>query len=361
MSRSGIDFNPATVVDALSTGVLVLDPERRLAWMNPAAEALLELSARQAHRAPAAELLWRCPRLVELLDRVVATGEPVVEHDLALHPAATGTVAADVVVTPMADARHPGHLLVELVRVDRYQQITREERLVIQSESARVLLRGLAHEIKNPLGGLRGAAQLLALELRDPELREYTTVIVGEADRLQALVDRMLGPRTPPRKREVNLHEVTERVCALLEAEAGEGLRAERDYDPSIPEIQADPDLLIQAVLNVARNAVEAMGGRGRLVLRTRLHDHPTIGQRRYRRVVRIDVVDDGPGVPPELREHIFYPMVTGRPDGTGLGLSIAQSLVNQHGGLIECTSEPGNTVFSILLPTTCEGAESGP
>jgi two-component system nitrogen regulation sensor histidine kinase GlnL len=220
-----------------------------------------------------------------------------------------------------------------------------------QNESARALVRGLAHEIRNPLGGLRGAAQLLERELGTEELKEYTRIIVHEADRLQALVDRLLGPRMLPSKRLINIHEVTERVRALIQAEAPGGIVVDRDYDPSIPELYADPELLIQATLNVAQNAVQAVADAGHILLRTRVHRQYTIGQRRHRLVARIDICDNGAGIREDLKDLIFYPMVTGRNDGTGLGLSIAQSLVNQHAGLIECHSEPGNTTFSILLP----------
>jgi two-component system nitrogen regulation sensor histidine kinase GlnL len=271
-----------------------------------------------------------------------------------------GTVTVDCVMTPLSGAGSGARslVLVEFIALDRHKQISREERLVADSESARQVLRGLAHEIRNPLGGLRGAAQLLERELADEELREYTRVIVHEADRLQNLMDRMLGPRTPPRLRAVSIHEVTERVFALISAEAPPGVRVEKDYDPSIPELAADAELLIQAVLNVARNAVEAVEGRGQVLLRTRIHRQFTIGQRHHRLVARIDVVDDGPGVPEDLQERVFHPLVTGRHAGTGLGLSIAQSLVNQHGGLIECESRPGHTVFSILLPVNNRSGE---
>jgi two-component system nitrogen regulation sensor histidine kinase GlnL len=241
--------------------------------------------------------------------------------------------------------------LVELLQVDRHLRIAREENLIAQQSTARALVRGLAHEIKNPLGGLRGAAQLLERELPDESLTEYTRIIIDEADRLQLLVDRMLGPNSLPNKRELNVHEVLERVRALVQGELPAAIRIQRDYDPSIPPLQADRDLLIQAVLNIVRNAVQALGESGVITLRTRTQRQFTIGSRRHRLVARLEIVDNGPGIPPELIEQIFYPMVTGRSDGTGLGLSIAQSLVNQHGGLIECASRPGETVFTLLLP----------
>ena len=217
----------------------------------------------------------------------------------------------------------------------------------------RSLVRGLAHEIKNPLGGLRGAAQLLERQLPSEELKEFTQVIIGEADRLQNLLDRMLGPNTPPNMRMINIHSVLERVRTLVEAENASlpGIELERDYDPSIPDVYGDAEQLIQVVLNLVRNAIQALGQEGRIVLRTRTQRQVTLGQKVHRLVLRVDIVDNGPGIPEPLQNDIFYPMVTGRADGTGLGLPIAQSVINHHGGLIECASRPGETVFTIYLP----------
>ena len=348
--RQSVD-EPRAVLDTLSTAVLVVDGDLRVLDLNPAAEALLELSA-NAVRGSSLERVWPdATRWSAALARVLRTGQPISERDLTLSGRGGEPITVDSAATPVLEEGQAAWMVVELVPVDRHRRISREEHLLAQSESARQVLRGLAHEVKNPLGGIRGAAQLLERELADPALAEYTQVIVREADRLQVLVDRMLGPRAVPRRRTINVHEVTERVCALIAAESPAGVDVARDYDPSIPELQADPELLIQAVLNVARNAVQALDGRGTILLRTRIHRQLTIGQRSHRLVVSIDVVDDGPGIPDELLEQIFYPMITGRSDGTSLGLSIAQNVVNQHGGLIECESRPGSTTFSVLLP----------
>jgi two-component system nitrogen regulation sensor histidine kinase GlnL len=259
-------------------------------------------------------------------------------------------MTVDCTVTPISEPQHK-ELLVELLHVDRHLRIIREENLLAQHQATRALARGLAHEIKNPLGGLRGAAQLLERELNNEALKEYTGIIIGEADRLQNLVNRMLGPNTLPQKRLINIHQVLEHVRSLVSAEAPPGVHIVRDYDPSIPELNADPDQLIQAVLNIVRNAVQAVGDHGEITLRTRTLRQYTIGQRRHKLVIRIDVIDNGPGIPPDMMESIFYPMVTGRPEGTGLGLPIAQFLISQHGGLIECASRPGFTTFTLLLP----------
>ncbi len=346
------------IVENLTTAVLVLDEALRIHSLNPAAEALLDVSANQVRGMDIRQLLPEATVFAAALSRVVASGYPLTERDMQLVLPSAAAITVDCVMTPVNDPAAPGGILVELLDLDRHKQISREEQLMSQNESARALVRGLAHEIRNPLGGLRGAAQLLDRELESDELKEYTRIIVDEADRLQALVDRLLGPRTRPRKRAMNIHEVTEHVRALIEAEAPPGVVVDRDYDPSIPELEADPELLIQATLNVVKNAVQAINGAGRILIKSRIHRQYTIGQRRYRLVVRIDVSDNGPGIPEHLKALIFYPMVTGRSDGTGLGLSIAQSLVNQHGGLIECHSEPGNTTFSILLPVS-NGAEN--
>jgi two-component system nitrogen regulation sensor histidine kinase GlnL len=340
-----------SVFDNLATGVLLLDAELRLLAMNPAAEELLDISAKQMLGESAERLLPETELFVAALGRAGTSGAPLTEREMRLSLPGESVITVDCSVTPIPDSGGEARLLVELVQVDRHRQISREEQLLARNETVRALMRGLAHEIRNPLGGLRGAAQLLERELDEEALKEYTQIIVHEADRLQNLLDRMLGPRARPDKQLVNIHEVTERVRTLLRAEAPSGVVVERDYDPSIPEFRVDAELLIQAVLNVARNAVQAVNDRGRVLLRTRVQRRFTIGQTCHRLVVRLDVADNGPGIPEELREQLFYPLVSGRGDGTGLGLSIAQSLVHQHGGLIECRSEPGDTTFSLILP----------
>jgi two-component system, NtrC family, nitrogen regulation sensor histidine kinase GlnL len=246
--------------------------------------------------------------------------------------------------------------IVELQQVDRQLRIRRETQLIRQQAATRDLVRGLAHEIKNPLGGLRGAAQLLAAELPEPELQEYTYIIIEEADRLQTLVNRMLGPNRRPDFRPLNVHHVLERVRSLVLAEPDHHqLHIVRDYDPSIPDLIGDMDQLIQAVLNIVKNAAKALHGEGEIQLRTRVARNFTIGNERHRLVAHVEIQDDGPGIPSEISDTLFLPMVTSG-DGMGLGLSIAQSLITQHRGLIECHSRPGHTVFTILLPVAADG-----
>jgi two-component system nitrogen regulation sensor histidine kinase GlnL len=247
---------------------------------------------------------------------------------------------------------------LELVQLDRHLRISQDEQWLSQHSAARKMIRGLAHEIKNPLGGLRGAAQLLDGELREEGLKEYTRIIIAEADRLHKLVDRMLGPNNRLHKQEINIHEILEHVRNLVLAEAPGGIELIRDYDPSLPWLWGDRDLLIQAVLNIVRNALQSLGDSGRITLRTRILHKFTIDHTRHRLVIRADIMDNGPGIPEPLQDTLFYPMVTGRDEGTGLGLTIAQTLINQHRGLIECQSRPGHTVFTVLLPVEAAHSE---
>jgi two-component system nitrogen regulation sensor histidine kinase GlnL len=245
-----------------------------------------------------------------------------------------------------------GALLLEFREHDKRKRVDREERLIDSAQANRELVRNLAHEIKNPLGGIRGAAQLLQSELDSADLREYTEVIIKEADRLQDLVDRLLAPHRKARVlAEVNIHEVCEHVRSLLLAEYPRGLAIIRDYDISIPDLTGDREQLVQVLLNLVRNAAQALQGRGRIELRTRIARQVVIAKQLSKLALDLHVIDDGPGIPEELRERIFFPLVSGRDGGTGLGLTLAQTFVQQHGGLIECISRPGRTEFRILLP----------
>nr|VFK80209.1 MAG: two-component system, NtrC family, nitrogen regulation sensor histidine kinase GlnL [Candidatus Kentron sp. SD] len=339
------------IIDNLTTAVLLFDEESRLLAMNPAAEALLDISANKAWGLKA-DILFSSIDGCDSASMHVSRKQPFIKRETQLRLPGKSPIQVDCIVSPLNHPTQPGGVLMELIPLAHRQRVARAKKLLNQSETARMSMRRLAHEIRNPLGGLRGAAQLLARELRADRLREYTSVIIREADRLGNLIDRMPGPRTLPKKRRMNIHEVVERVRILVRAEAPPDISVERDYDPSIPDLYGDPDLLIQAVLNVARNAVQSLGDHGRVAFSTRVHRRFTIGHLCHRLVVRVDITDNGPGIPEELEETIFYPMVTGREEGgTGLGLPIAQSLVNRHGGLIECHGQPGATTFSILLP----------
>lgn len=351
-----VPAEPLDMFELLSTGAVVLDGHFRLTRLNASAEALLELSAKQTIGYELAGTWPGGQTLQAIAARALESEGAVSVRELSLRLPSGQQLTIDCIATPLADAASAvsssdSAVILELVHVDRALRINREEHLLSQNEIARTVVRGLAHEIRNPLGGIRGAAQLLERELPEASLREYTRVIIGEADRLQRLLDRLLGPRTLPEFRLVNVHEITEHVLALLEAEVPAGVKVKRDYDPSLPPLTGDPELLIQALLNVARNASQAVGELGEIRVSTRIERHGTVGTSHYRMAVRIDVEDDGPGVPPELVDSLFYPLVTGRSDGTGLGLSMAQSLLHQHGGIIEFRPAADKTVFSLLIP----------
>ncbi|NOV28597.1 nitrogen regulation protein NR(II) [Methylomonas sp. ZR1] len=339
------------ILDHLNEAILLFDKDLRLTYINPAGEMLLADSAKHLLGQTAHKLFKTAHNTLfnDLLPRLYLL-EPLVDRELILERLSQ-SITVNLSATPLLEDGKLSEILIELQQVDRHLRITKEEQLLAQQNTSRMLVRGLAHEIKNPLGGLRGAAQLLDLELQDPELKEYTQIIIAESDRLQDLMDKMLGPNKPAHKSQLNIHEVLERVRHLVSVEAAHGIMLHTNYDPSIPEIFADKNQLIQAILNIVRNAVQAVQNHGVITIKTRVQRHMTIGRKRYKLTVKIDIIDNGPGIKPELMGQIFYPMITGRAEGTGLGLSIAQSLINQHNGLIECESEPGNTVFSIYLP----------
>ncbi len=332
-----------SLTDQLSTAVLMLNGSLEIFYLNPAAENLLEISLHQAQDCSFVDLIHTNHYLKNQLLVTLKEQHPYTEHALVVH-VPSGQKTVDITVTPISSSE----IVIELIHVDYQLKISRVENLLLQQQAMKDLLRGLAHEIKNPLGGLRGAAQLLEQELSSVELKEYTQVIINEADRLSNLVDRIHGPRHMPKKSICNIHAAIERVVHLLVAENNQ-LEIIREYDPSIPELFADQNLLVQALLNIVRNAVQA--GAKQITIMTRTQSNFMIGHKHHKLVAKISIIDNGSGIAPEIIEKIFYPMVTGRPDGSGLGLAIAQSIMNEHDGLIECSSEPGRTIFSILLP----------
>ncbi len=342
----------ADVLDNISTGVLCLDKALRVRYLNPAAEAQLAISTARVCGLHARHIDSLPPIWLNTLEQALREKHPIVRRGVELLLPADGYGQVDLVITPLHD-EEPVALVVEVQAVDRLQRISREESLLNAQEATHSLVRGLAHEIKNPLGGVRGAAQLLARALPEGELGEYTEIIIREADRLRDLVDRLLGPKVQPQLEPLNVHEVLEHVCRLVRAEAGSALALTRDYDPSLPDILGDRAQLVQAVLNIARNALQATSGQvvRELAIISRSQRQFTIGSRRHRLVCRVDIVDNGPGIPEELRHSLFVPMISGRADGSGLGLAISQSIVNRHGGLLTCDSRPGETRFSLYLP----------
>ena len=331
---------------------MLLDQNLLITKLNPAAENLLGISEGRARGTPLLKLVDDDPELRDMLARALDTGQPYAS-ELRLGP--TEVHAEERIVNFRVSSFEPSHpaasLLVEMTDVTRRFRISRENALLIQHGAGRQMIRQLAHEIKNPLGGIRGAAQLLSKQLGSEELEEYTSVIISEADRLASLVDTLLGPGGSPNKQPTNVHELLEYVVRLIEAEVGGEIEIRRDYDPGLPLIDLDRDQLVQALLNLVRNAVEALGGQGVIVLRSRALMNFTIGDTKHKAIASIEIEDDGPGIPPDLQDSVFYPLVTSRPDGTGLGLPVAQELISRHYGLIEFESRPGRTVFFVRIP----------
>ncbi len=345
--------DPIFSMENLTTAVLVVNAEGIISYANTAAENVLSTSARRIKGQTIDDFFDGSQDFIDSVKQAGKVEYSFSKSEIELNiPAILKTVKVDCAFSPLQETKQ---VLIELNQIDLKLKIIKEEHTLAQQNVLKVLMRGLAHEVKNPLGGIRGAAQLLEKEFDTDELKEYTQVIIGETDRLHKLVDDMLGPNRPMRKEIINIHGVLERVRKLVKAESSAELNIIRDYDPSLPELHADQDQLIQAVFNVVRNAKQALEGAGTIILRTRPERQVTINHRYHRYVLKIDIIDNGPGIDPQFIEQIFFPMVTGRAEGTGLGLSIAQTLVVQHGGLLECQSRPGKTIFSLLLPLDSE------
>ena len=343
--------------DLLATAVLLLNDKGHVERANAAAEDLFGRSRRQLQGLSAATLFGHPEAVQSSIDRAVSGHFADVRQLSSLRRAGE---SVEVTVTTVSLSGQPWPVLIEAREIEQRVLADRNHRLVEEIEAHRELLRNLAHEVKNPLGGLRGAAQLLEAELPDAALAEYTQVIISEADRLQVLVDRLSGPqRVPLAARPVNIHEICERVCALIQAEFREKVTLVRDYDASVPDLQGDAARLMQAVLNVARNAAQELSLQRpgadvpppQITLRTRVARQVMLAHRQHRLALELAIIDNGPGVPESIRDRIFHPLVTARPGGTGLGLSLAQDFVQQHGGIIEFESRPRHTEFRLVLP----------
>lgn len=334
------------IIENVSTAIVVMDTSLRVNSLNTAAEMLFKMSQRQACNIPFHSLLPGESELFVILERVKQTTEALIEREVKLYIPSVGEIVVDCAIN-LIEADAKTYILLELTQLDFQQSISRSESLHTQQQ----VLRGLAHEIKNPLGGLRGAAQLLERQLESDDLKEYTKIIISEADRLQNLMTKMLGPYQQSEKQYLNIHEVLQHVRQLVDIEVDDRLRFVADYDPSIPEIYADFDHLIQIFLNIIRNAVQALKGVGRIILRTRIQRNIIIEKKYYRLGMLVEIEDNGSGVPEELQESLFYPMVTGRAEGTGLGLYLVQNLVQRNTGTVSCSSHAGQTIFSIIFP----------
>jgi two-component system nitrogen regulation sensor histidine kinase GlnL len=337
------------ILDQLTTAVVVLNNALQVTFVNQAAQSLFGKSSQRVLGADVRRLFVDRSEQTSVLLNTLETGQPFTKRHATLTSYGIGELRADYSVELLGD----DELLIEIKSMDRLLRINRDDQHIELQETTRKLVRGLAHEIKNPLGGIRGAAQLLDRELHSHHQHEYTQVIIEEADRLRDLVDRMLGSNERPSFTAVNIHRVLERVVQLIDAERPNRITFARDYDLGLPEIEGDFDKLLQAILNIARNAEEALTPikDACVELTTRAVRQFTIGQHRHRVVIQVSITDNGPGIPADIAERIYYPMISGRPEGTGLGLSITQSIIGQHNGLLECDSSPGHTVFSMYLP----------
>lgn len=368
------------IIDNLALAVFLVDKDLRVIYLNPAGEEIVGTGVRHAKGRHLRDFIQDTDsELIAGIQNSFQSGHPFTQREVCMKRLGGNEFIIDCSVTPMLSkdgesSRGSGQgfgresvCMLEISQVDRMVKISREEHLLAETQATQNMLRGLAHEIKNPLGGLRGAAQLLSGELVDASLQEYTDVIINEADRLRKLVDRMFGPNVNPVKKHINVHNVLEHIRHLALAETPSGVEFKVDYDPSIPDIYADRDLLVQAILNIVRNAVRAVSGhlisdsntdeKGNVTLKTRVLRRYTLVDVMHRLVVEISITDNGSGIKEELKPQIFFPMVSGSEDGTGLGLPISQNLVNLHDGLIEFDSVPGRTEFRVLLPLNGEQA----
>lgn len=344
-----------TTIDLVAqqqTAVVLLNADLNIQYLNEAAQSLFQISLSRCEGSEIEAIV----ALADDIDLTTAltSGQPFTQRAGAVEVPGVGDLELDYSVTPVVEPGPP-HLVLEFQPPERHQNINRESQRASNQETARLLTRGLAHEVKNPLGGIRGAAQLLEAELDDPKLWEYTQVIIQEADRLRDLVDRLLGPASRPQHAPVNIHRVLERVLRVIKAESQTGPELLREYDPSIPELEADEAQLIQATMNIVSNAHQALEStpNPQIKLRTQCLRRFTIGTECHRLVAGIDIEDNGPGIHEDIADRLFFPMISGRPNGSGLGLSITQTIIAQHRGLVSVASEPGCTRFSIYLPIT--------
>ncbi len=341
-------FDAFSGLDLLSSAVVLVDARLIIRHLNPAAENLFAVSSRQLLGQPLQRLMGEPPELSAALDNALKNNWGHTGHNILIELAQDVQLHVDCTVTPVETSN--ARLLLEVRPIDQQLKAAREEQLAQQQQANRELVRNLAHEIKNPLGGIRGSAQLLERELASEQLKEYTQVIIQEADRLQDLMQRLLSSHRVMQPTLASIHEILERVRRLIHAEYHD-VSVRRDYDTSLPDITGDREQLLQAILNISRNAAQAMQGKGEIIFRTRAARQVTLAKKHYQLALELHVIDNGPGIPENIRDKIFYPLVSGRENGSGLGLTIAQSFIQQHGGTIEVTSRPGRTCFSLMLP----------
>ena len=346
------------ILDGLNSAILLFGEDLRLRYINPAGEMLFEVSARHLIGQHFEQLFSTASCSATDVLNVLQTVHPITQHEVSVSLLRSREITVDMSISPMLDSKDDPEILLECHQIDHLLRISQDEKRAEDQQATKEILRGLAHEIKNPLGGLRGSAQLLQRQLHDDNLKEYTRVIIDEADRLSLLVDRMVGSSQIPKTCDANIHEILEHVRQLILADTAHEIYIKRDYDPSIPDMKLDPGQIIQAIINITRNAIQAITEKkmqipGTIIYRTRVLRNFTIGNIRHRLALELQIEDNGPGIPEDLLKKIFFPMVTGRAEGTGLGLSIAQSIIQQHNGLLECKSKPNKTIFTINLPVS--------
>ena len=347
-----MDINLSDVIlTNMVTATLILDDQLTVHYANPAAELLFAQSAKRLIEQSLSQLVEHASLDLSLITQPLQSGQSITDSDVTFIVDGR-PLMLEVTISPVTWQKQL-MLLVEMRKIDQQRRLTQELNQHAQRQAAKLLVRGLAHEIKNPLGGLRGAAQLLEKQLPDPSLNEYTQIIIEQADRLRVLVDRLLGPQKPGKKKPQNLHQILEKVRQLIELESHQTIDIERDYDPSLPEILMDADQIEQAMLNIVRNAAQVLTEQQerKITLKTRTVHQANIHGQRCKLAAKIEITDNGPGIAPELKDTLFYPMVSGRQGGTGLGLSIAQDMLDQHHGKIDVESWPGQTRFTIHLP----------
>ncbi|MBL1321270.1 MAG: PAS domain-containing sensor histidine kinase [Methylophaga sp.] len=349
-----VNISCQDIIENLMVSIVIVDEQYRVIYLNSAAEVLFDISQRQAECIPFQTVLPGEEQLFLGLNRVKESGHALIEREVKIYVPAHGELVVDCSIKPAYSEDGNAFILLEFFQLDVQHRISRDESLQVQQQ----VVRGLAHEIKNPLGGLRGAAQLLERQLESDELKEYTQIIISEADRLQNLLSNMLGPYQQAKKDWINIHAVLQRVRHLVRSEVDHRLVFIGDYDPSLPEIWADTDQLVQIFLNIVRNAVQAMNGCGNIILRTRVQRNITIENQFHRLGMEVQIEDDGPGISKSMQETMFYPLVTGRAEGTGLGLYLSQNLIHRNNGVISCSSRAGSTVFSITFPLERISAE---
>ena len=338
-----------SLANQLVTTVIILNDSLEIVYLNPAAEALLNKSLYRLYGV-ASDKIFADTSISNLrLEQLLETGQEFTDSDIIIELNESHRFTAEVTASSVELSKSP-HVLLEVKQIDQQKQISLEVFQHQQWLAARDLIKGLAHEIKNPLGGLRGAAQLLSREVTADQ-QEYTGVIIEQADRLTNLVDRLLGPNQLPQIKKQNIHSILEKVCQLVNYSTDQKIVLSRDYDPSLPHVECDQEKIQQAVLNIVNNAIQVISDKNKITLRTRIASNRTIYGKRVKLAVKISIIDDGPGIPTEIQDTLFYPMVSGRSNGTGLGLSISQTLINQHQGKLSCHSRPGYTEFTILLP----------